>query len=220
MEHNPLEDGFCLYVKMSFMDIFDDSNNLQKRFQGEIAGAKGSGYAEIFPNKEIEKFKKENSMNKIIIYTDGSSRGNPGPGGYGAIIFDGENVKEIGGRENKTTNNRMEMMAAIMALQNIPKNIETEVYADSEYVIKGITIWIKNWQKNNWRTKDKKEVLNRDLWQKLLEVTENKNIEWKKVAGHSGHEFNDRCDEIATSFADGLSIELFNGLKQGYNLFH
>ncbi|MEK7635447.1 MAG: ribonuclease HI [Patescibacteria group bacterium] len=156
----------------------------------------------------------------ITIYTDGSSRGNPGPGGFGVIIFDGENVKEIGGRENKTTNNRMEMMAAIVALENISQNSEVEIYADSEYVIKGITIWIKNWKLNNWRTKDKREVLNRDLWGRLLEVTSGKNIEWKKVAGHSGHGFNDRCDEIATSFAGGIKLELFNGLKQDYRVFH
>ena len=91
----------------------------------------------------------------ITIYTDGSSRGNPGPGGYGAIIFDEEQVREIGGREDRTTNNRMEMMATIVALENVPANSDVEIYADSEYVIKGITSWIKNWQINNWRTKDR-----------------------------------------------------------------
>jgi ribonuclease HI len=168
----------------------------------------------------IEKKKLRNNF-MITIYTDGSSRGNPGKGGWGAIIicndeisnsqFPISKIKEIGGREEKTTNNRMEMMAAIEALNYVQKNFtdnEIEIYADSEYVIKGITIWIKNWQKNNWRTKDKREVLNKDLWQKLLEATEAKNIEWKKVAGHSGHEQNERCDEIATGFADGLDIEL------------
>lgn len=154
----------------------------------------------------------------ITIYTDGSSRGNPGPGGYGAIILDEENVKEIGGREEMTTNNRMEMKAAIEALKNVSNNNDIEIYADSEYLIKGITIWIKNWQKNDWRTKDKREVMNRDLWQELLVETENKNIKWKKVLGHSGHEYNDRCDEIATSFADGLSVNLYNGSKTGYFL--
>ncbi len=156
----------------------------------------------------------------ITIYTDGSSKGNPGPGGFAAIIFDGENVKEIGGRENKTTNNRMEIMAAIEALKNIPENENVKIHADSEYLIKGITIWIKNWQKNNWRTEDKREVLNKDLWEKLLEVTLSKNIEWKKVLGHSGHEENERCDEIATGFADGEKVKLYNGLKQGYKGFH
>jgi ribonuclease HI len=169
-------------------------------------------------------------VDKIIIYTDGSSRGNPGPGGWGAIIiYDDEisnsqfpisKIKEIGGREEKTTNNRMEMMAAIEALKNVPENVEAEIYADSEYLINGITVWIKNWQKNNWRTKDKREVLNKDLWQKLLAETEKRNVEWKKVLGHSGHEWNDRCDEIATGFADGLNISLYNGLKSEYNLFH
>lgn len=155
----------------------------------------------------------------IKIYTDGSSKGNPGPGGYGVIIFDGENVKEIGGRESMTTNNRMEMMAAITALQNIPQNFAAEIYSDSAYLIGGITVWIKNWQKNNWRTKDKKEVLNKDLWEKLLAVTAGKNIEWKKVLGHSGHELNERCDEIATNFADGLNINLYNGSEENYT-FH
>jgi ribonuclease HI len=157
-------------------------------------------------------------MNKIIIYTDGSSRGNPGPGGFGAIIFDEENVKEIGGHEEMTTNNRMEMMAAIEALKNIPENAEVEIYTDSAYLIGGITVWIKNWQKNNWRTKDRREVLNKDLWQELLRESEKRNVEWKKVAGHSGHEWNDRCDEIATSFADSLNVSLYNGLKSGYKL--
>ncbi|NLE07017.1 MAG: ribonuclease HI [Parcubacteria group bacterium] len=156
----------------------------------------------------------------ITIYTDGSSRGNPGPGGYGAIIFDEEQVREIGGREDRTTNNRMEMMATIVALENVPANSDVEIYADSEYVIKGITSWIKNWQINNWRTKDRKEVLNRDLWEKLLAVTKDKNVEWKKVAGHSGHSLNDRCDEIATGFADNIEVNLFKGSKQEYNMFH
>jgi|SRR3989338_7060524 len=168
-------------------------------------------------------------MGKIIIYTDGSSKGNPGPGGWAAIIFDGERVKEMGGREEQTTNNRMEMMAAIRALQSVPENLETrlndevgqvEMQTDSEYLMKGITIWIKNWQKNNWRTKNKKEVLNKDLWQELWEEVQKRKVEWKKVLGHSGHEFNERCDEIATDFADNEKVVLYNGSKSGYDLFH
>lgn len=145
---------------------------------------------------------------KIIIYTDGSSRGNPGKGGYGAIVIDGKRVKEIGGREEVTTNNRMELRAAIEALKIILENSEVEIHTDSEYLLKGITIWIKNWIKNNWKTKNKKEVLNKDLWEQLLTEAEKRKIEWKKVLGHSGHKYNDRCDEIATSFADGKSISL------------
>ncbi|OHA93711.1 MAG: ribonuclease HI [Candidatus Zambryskibacteria bacterium RIFCSPHIGHO2_12_FULL_38_34] len=159
-------------------------------------------------------------MNKIIVYIDGSSKGNPGPGGWGVIIFDGERVKEIGGREEQTTNNRMEMIAAIKALQSIPENSKIEMQTDSEYLMKGITIWIKNWQKNNWRTKNKKGVLNKDLWQELLKEVQKKKVEWKKVLGHSGHEFNERCDEIATDFADNEKVVFYNGSKSGYDLFH
>jgi ribonuclease HI len=158
-------------------------------------------------------------MGKIIIYTDGSSKGNPGPGGWGAIIFNGEKVKEIGSREEHTTNNRMEMMAAIKALQSVPENSELEMQTDSEYLMKGITIWIKNWQKNNWRTKNKKAVLNKDLWQVLWEEIQKRKVEWKKVLGHSGHEFNERCDEIATSFADGQKMILYEGSSDNYR-FH
>lgn len=150
----------------------------------------------------------------ITIYTDGSSRGNPGPGGWSAIIFDGEIVKEIGGREEHTTNNRMELTAAIRALENLTKKVL--IYTDSEYVMKGITEWIKKWQAKGWKTTNKKPVLNQDLWQKLLEVSKNKNLNWKYVAGHSGDKLNDRCDEIATEFADGLTPRLYNGPKDKY----
>ncbi len=157
----------------------------------------------------------------IIIYTDGSSKGNPGPGGFGAIIIDGEKVKEIGGREENTTNNRMEMMAAIKALELIQElTLELEIHTDSTYLLNGITKWIFGWQKNNWRTKNKKEVLNKDLWEKLFIETQKRKVEWKKVLGHSGHELNERCDEIATSFADGENVALYKGLKSGYKAFH
>ena len=168
-------------------------------------------------------------MNEYIIYIDGSSRGNPGPGGWGVIIFNEGHMKELGGREEQTTNNRMEMRAAIEALRSVPEKpavfesseIKIEVNTDSEYLIKGITIWIKDWQQNNWRTKDKKDVLNKDLWEELLTETEKRKIEWKKVLGHSGHEWNDRCDEIATNFADGLTdIGLYDGPQSGYKVFH
>ncbi|MBN2094210.1 MAG: ribonuclease HI [Candidatus Zambryskibacteria bacterium] len=152
----------------------------------------------------------------IIIYTDGSSRGNPGPGGYGAIIFSGDKVKEIGERFEETTNNRMEMTAAIKALKNTPENSEIELHTDSEYLMKGITLWINNWQQNNWRTKNKKPVLNQDLWQTLLTETSKRKVEWKKVLGHSGHKFNDRCDEIATAFADRKEVSLYEGSKFDY----
>lgn len=164
-------------------------------------------------------------MNKFIVYTDGSSKGNPGPGGWAAVIIEERDtsyekrVKELGGREKETTNNRMEMTAAIEALKNIPDGSDVEIHTDSEYLMKGITIWIKNWQKNNWRTKNKKKVLNQDLWENILDISQNKKIEWKKVLGHSGHELNERCDEIANSFADGKKVYLYDGSKSGYG-FH
>lgn len=156
----------------------------------------------------------------ITIYTDGSSRGNPGPGGWAAIIMDDVRVVELGGREDHTTNNRMELMGAIKGVEYTSTlgDSPLEVYTDSEYVMKGITEWIKGWQLRGWRTAAKKPVLNQDLWQKLVLVTDEKKIEWKYVAGHSGHELNDRCDEIATSFADDLNISLYNGARSKYHL--
>ncbi len=149
-------------------------------------------------------------MEKIKIYTDGSSRGNPGPGGWAAVIIEGseEKIKEVGGREENTTNNKMEMTAAIESLKATEENSEIEIYTDSEYLMKGITLWIHNWQKNNWKTKDKKDVLNKDLWLLLLEETSKRKVEWKKVVGHSGDKWNERCDEIATSFADNKRVTL------------
>jgi ribonuclease HI len=156
----------------------------------------------------------------IIIYTDGSSRGNPGPGGWGAIIMDEVRAVELGGREDHTTNNRMELMGAIKALEfaGTLSDSSMEVNTDSEYVMKGITLWIDGWQKRNWRTASKKPVLNQDLWQALLRATEGKKIEWKYVAGHSGHEYNERCDEIATGFADDTQVTLYNGARSEYKL--
>jgi len=159
-------------------------------------------------------------MSFVEIYTDGSSKGNPGSGGWGAIIFDEEKVLEIGGNEENTTNNRMEMKAAIETLKILPEGAEAKLHTDSEYLIKGITIWILGWQKNGWRTKDKKEVLNKDLWQELWRETEKRKVEWKKVLGHSGHTLNERCDEIAQSFANGKQMKLFEGNLLDYKAFH
>ncbi len=151
----------------------------------------------------------------ITIYTDGSSRGNPGPGGWGAVILTDGRVTELGGREDHTTNNRMELVAAIKALELV-KSDPVTLYTDSEYVMKGITFWIKGWQAKGWKTAAKKPVLNQDLWQELLRVSEGKQIEWKYVAGHSGEILNERCDEIATSFADRTPVELYDGSRQTY----
>ncbi|OHA90879.1 MAG: ribonuclease HI [Candidatus Zambryskibacteria bacterium RIFCSPHIGHO2_01_FULL_46_30] len=151
----------------------------------------------------------------IVIYTDGASRGNPGPGGWGAIIIYDDKVVELGGGETHTTNNRMELTAAIKALEFISEK-KIIIYADSEYVTKGMTEWIKRWQKKSWRTAGRKPVLNQDLWQKLLLLIEGREVKWKYVAGHSGIPLNERADEIATTFADGLDPALYDGPKDKY----
>lgn len=156
----------------------------------------------------------------ITIYTDGSSRGNPGPGGWGAIVLDEVRAVELGGREDHTTNNRMELMGAISALEFTDALEPTPItlYTDSEYVMKGMTEWVDGWQKRGWRTASKKPVLNQDLWQRLILAADGKEISWKYVPGHSGHAENERCDEIATAFADDLTITLYNGAASEYFL--
>lgn len=154
----------------------------------------------------------------ITIFTDGSSRGNPGPGGWGAIISTEHTVKELGGREDMTTNNRMELSAAIYALKAIPEAKKVTLYTDSSYMINGITKWVFGWQRNSWLTATKQKVLNDDLWKQLIEVSRGKEIAWTYVAGHSGIPANERCDVIATAFADKDEIELYEGVKAAYTI--
>ena len=136
---------------------------------------------------------------RYIIYTDGACSGNPGPGGWGAIILDEKgNQKNLSGNENKTTNNRMELMAPIMALKKIKTKSEIIIFTDSIYVKNGITDWIKKWEKNGWKNSNKKEVKNRDLWIKLNELCEEKKVKWKWVKGHSNDKYNDMADLLAT----------------------
>ncbi len=146
-------------------------------------------------------------MNKRLeIYTDGSSLGNPGPGGFGvAVVEDNKIIKEIGGGEKDTTNNRMELSGAIHALRYLSKIdfSKCEIFADSSYVLNGVTSWIHGWEKNGWKTANKKSVLNQDLWKELVLLDRQLagKIIWSKVKGHSGHVYNDKADEIATSWA-------------------
>jgi len=159
------------------------------------------------------------NQNIISVFTDGSSLGNPGPGGWGAIvIFDGK-VKELGGGEKPTTNNRMELSATIGALTFVGKTDKQIVlHTDSQYVINGITKWIWGWQKNKWKTSDKTEVANRDLWEKLLQEVNGKKIEWKHVDGHVSVAGNERADSIAVSFAKDESEKLFDGNFSEYGI--
>ena len=158
----------------------------------------------------------------ITIFTDGSSKGNPGPGGWGAIIADEKMVKEIGGREKHTTNNKMELTACIRALESLEANSQKQeaitIYSDATYVVKGITEWIHGWHRNNWKTAGKKPVENKDLWMQLFEATQGKNLHWKLVAGHAGIPANERCDIIATSFADAEPTKLYNSSRSAYKI--
>ncbi|MEQ1499906.1 MAG: ribonuclease HI [Parcubacteria group bacterium] len=154
----------------------------------------------------------------ITIFTDGSSRGNPGPGGWGAIILSDDTATEIGGRENETTNNRMEMTAVISALNSVSNNEEIILYTDSAYVLNGATRWVKGWERNNWKTSTKDDVLNKDLWQEMVDATTHKNIKWELIKGHSGNHGNERCDVIATSFADNHPATLYNGSRSRYGI--
>ena len=138
---------------------------------------------------------------KVEIFTDGACKGNPGPGGWGALIRYGTNEKELSGGESNTTNNRMELMAAIEALNALTRPCEVVLSTDSNYVKDGITKWIFGWQKNGWRTADRKPVKNADLWQALLEAVRRHKIEWQWVRGHSGHPENERADKLASDAA-------------------
>ena len=134
---------------------------------------------------------------KVIIFTDGACRGNPGPGGWGALLMSGENRKEICGGELATTNNRMELMAAIQALEALNKPCKVELHTDSQYVRTGITEWLRGWKARGWKTADKKPVKNDDLWKRLDEARTRHEVDWRWVKGHNGHEFNERADALA-----------------------
>ena len=133
----------------------------------------------------------------VVIYTDGACSGNPGPGGWGAILISGENRKEIAGGELATTNNRMELMAAIQALEALKKPCKVELHTDSTYVMKGISEWIHAWKRRGWKTADNKPVKNDDLWRRLDEARARHDVHWRWVKGHAGHELNERADELA-----------------------
>ena len=141
-------------------------------------------------------------MPLVDIFTDGACRGNPGPGGWAALLRMGGKERELSGGESPTTNNRMELAAAINALKALKKPCRVRLHTDSQYVRDGITKWIPGWRRNGWRTADRKPVKNADLWQELLDAAEPHRIEWHWVKAHSGHAENDRVDALACAEAD------------------
>jgi len=143
-------------------------------------------------------------MAKVEIFTDGSCRGNPGPGGWGVLIRSGEREKELSGGEPLTTNNRMELLAAIRGLEALKRPCHVVLHTDSMYVRDGITKWVHNWRRNGWRTSDKKPVKNAELWQELCAAAERHRIDWRWVKGHAGHPENERVDVLACAAADAM----------------
>jgi ribonuclease HI len=160
----------------------------------------------------------------VVIYTDGACSGNPGPGGWGAVVVTPSlDVYELGGAEIPTTNNRMEVSAALRALQSVAAHdVPVHVYTDSTYLIRGITQWIWGWRKKGWKTSEGGDVSNRELWEELLRTVSARpsgaKIEWKWVRGHTGHAGNERCDEIAVGFSQRRHVSLFRGKLKDYSL--
>ena len=148
----------------------------------------------------------------VVVYTDGSSRGNPGPGGYGSVLVYADpqgmrHVRELSGGYRLTTNNRMELMGVIVALEALTRPCTVEVHSDSQYVVNAFNQhWVEGWQRRGWKTASKQPVKNPDLWKRLLAAMDAHDVSWVWVKGHAGHELNERCDELATTAADGSGL--------------
>jgi len=161
-----------------------------------------------FPAASLFNLRIKNPMSKIIeIFTDGACKGNPGPGGWGAVLKYGAHEKQIYGGEKNTTNNRMEMTAVIKALQAINRESEIIITTDSQYVKNGITGWIKKWKTNNWKTAAKKPVKNVDLWKEMDVEVQKHTVSWVWVKGHDGHPENELADELANKGVESVSTE-------------
>lgn len=152
-------------------------------------------------------------MKSVAIFTDGSCLGNPGPGGYGVVLKYGKHQKELSAGYAMTTNNRMELLAAIVGLEALKTPCKVTLTTDSQYVRKGITEWINNWKKRDWRTADKKPVKNKDLWQKLDKAVQPHQVQWNWVKGHSGHPENEQCDELARTAAESSNLKEDSGFS-------
>jgi ribonuclease HI len=143
--------------------------------------------------------------NRVLVFADGACKGNPGPGGWGAILRTGTHEKEICGGERQTTNNRMELTAVIRALESLKRHCNVKVYTDSQYVQKGISEWLPQWKRRGWRTAGKKPVKNEDLWRELDELAQKHKVEWHWVRGHAGHVENERADALANRGVESAS---------------
>lgn len=164
----------------------------------------------------------DNTLESIIIFTDGACTGNPGPGGWAAVIaFPNGQVRELGGGNPQTTNNRMELVGALKALQALEGHTEpTVIYTDSVYVIRGITEWIWNWRRRGWKNAEGGDILNQDIWEELFiqaSLRKEFGLDWKYVRGHTGVPGNERCDEIAVAYSKGKKIALFDGSLLHYS---
>lgn len=154
-----------------------------------------------------------------MIFTDGAAKGNPGPGGYGAVVVENGKVMEIGEGKSETTNNEMELKAVVEALKVLSvQGSKVAIYTDSKYVVEGAQGWVFGWMKNGWKTKAKTDVLHKGLWQELVDLQKNFDIEWHKVPGHAGLIGNERADSIASDFGDRKNVELYHGELSEYGI--
>lgn len=158
-----------------------------------------------------------NERPQVVIYTDGACSGNPGPGGWGALLTFGKHEKEIFGGAPHTTNNRMELTAAIKALEALKRPSPVTLYTDSQYLRQGITEWLAGWKRNNWRTSTKKPVKNDDLWRELDHLSQIHQVDWRWVKGHAGHPENERVDALARRGVDTMRAEARDGERGGEN---
>jgi ribonuclease HI len=154
--------------------------------------------------KSVSKGGAKSTDNAVIVFADGACKGNPGPGGWGAILRTGAHEREICGGERATTNNRMELTAVIRALESLKEPCQVNVYTDSQYVQKGISEWMPSWKRRGWLTADKKPVKNVDLWQRLDALASGHSVRWHWVKGHAGHDGNERADVLANRGVDSL----------------
>ena len=152
----------------------------------------------------------------ITIFTDGAAKGNPGPGGWGAVINFGDRVVELGKGKEPTTNNEMELRAVAEALSYVPEGSKVEIYTDSKYVVEGATGWIFGWMKNGWKTKAGGDVLHKEIWQELIDLLKKVKVDWHKIPGHSGLIGNERADTIASDLGEKKEVVLYSGPREGY----